>query len=156
MMAAVGYVQADALQPDPARQQGTLANGLQWQVPATPQRPSDRIEVRLSINTGSLTESTQQSGFSHFLPRIALTQSGSLQPAQVRSLWQQGIDPKRPLPPALVSYEYTMFNLSLPNNRNDLLKEALVWLSDSTGRLTITPETINHALASEDMVATAG
>jgi predicted Zn-dependent peptidase len=99
MMAAVGYVQADALQPDPAWQQGTLANGLQWQVLATPQRPSDRIEVRLSINTGSLTESTQQSGFSHFLPRIALTQSGSLQPAQVRSLWQQGIDPKRPLPP---------------------------------------------------------
>jgi hypothetical protein len=36
-----------------------------------------------------------------------------------------------------------MFNLSLPNNRNDLLKEALVWLSDSTGQLTITPETIN-------------
>ena len=66
MMAAVGYVQADALQPDPAWQQGTLANGLQWQVLATPQRPSDRIEVRLSINTGSLTESTQQSGFSPF------------------------------------------------------------------------------------------
>ena len=24
---------------------------------------------------------------------------------------------------AVVSYDYTMFNLSLPNNRNDLLKE---------------------------------
>jgi hypothetical protein len=33
------------------------------------------------------------------------------------------IDPKRPLPPAVVSYDYTMFNLSLPNNRNDLLKD---------------------------------
>ena len=32
---------------------------------ATPQRPSDRIEVRLSVNIGSLSESTQQSGFSH-------------------------------------------------------------------------------------------
>ena len=154
MLAAVGYVQADALQPDPAWQQGTLANGFQWQVLATPQRPSDRIEIRLSIDTGSLTESTQQSGFSHFIPRIALTHSGSLQPTQARSLWQQGIDPKRPLPPALVSYEYTLFNLSLPNNRNDLLKEALVWLSDSAGKLTITPETVNNALASEDRVAT--
>lgn len=154
MLAAVGYVQADALQPDPAWQQGTLANGLQWQVLATPQRPSDRIEIRLSIDTGSLTENTQQSGYSHFIPRIALTHSGSLQATQVRSLWKQGIDPKRPLPPALVSYEYTMFNLSLPNNRNDLLKEALVWLSDSAGRLTITPETVNHAFASDDMVAT--
>ena len=154
MMAAASYVQADALQPDPAWQQGTLSNGFQWQVLATPQRPSDRIEIRLSVNTGSLTESTQQSGFSHFLPRLALTQSGSLQAVQVRSLWQQGIDPKRPLPPAVVSYDYTMFNLSLPNNRNDLLKEALTWLSDTAGKVSITPETVNYALSNSDMVAT--
>ncbi|WP_318373364.1 pitrilysin family protein [Enterobacter sp.] len=154
MMVAASHVQADALQPDPAWQQGTLANGFQWQVLSTPQRPSDRIEIRLLINTGSLTESTQQSGFSHFIPRIALTHSGGLEPAQARSLWQQGIDPKRPLPPAIVSYEYTMFNLSLPNNRNDLLKESLAYLADTAGKLTITPETINHALASQDMVAT--
>ncbi|PDO89163.1 M16 family metallopeptidase [Kosakonia pseudosacchari] len=154
MLAAVGYVQADALQPDPAWQQGTLANGFQWQVLATPQRPSDRIEIRLSIDTGSLAESSQQSGFSHFIPRVALTHSGRLEPSQVRSLWQQGIDPKRPLPPALVSYEYTQYNLSFPNNRSDLLKEALVYLADAAGNLTITPETVNHALASNDMVAT--
>lgn len=154
MLAAVGYVQADALQPDPAWQQGTLANGFQWQVLATPQRPSDRIEIRLSIDTGSLAESSQQSGFSHFIPRVALTHSGRLEPSQVRSLWQQGIDPKRPLPPALVSYEYTQYNLSIPNNRSDLLKEALVYLADAAGNLTITPETVNHALASNDMVAT--
>ena len=60
MVAAAGYVQAEALQPDPAWQQGTLANGLSWQVLATPQRPSDRIEVRLSVNIGSLSESTQR------------------------------------------------------------------------------------------------
>lgn len=154
MLAAAGYVQAEALQPDPAWQQGTLSNGFHWQVLATPQRPSDRIEIRLSIDTGSLTESTQQSGFSHFIPRVALTHSGRLEPAQVRSLWQQGIDPKRPLPPALVSYEYTLYNLSLPNNRSDLLKEAMIYLSDAAGKLTITPETVNHALASNDMVAT--
>lgn len=137
------------------RQQGTLANGFQWQVLSTPQRPSDRIEIRLSVNTGSLTESTQQTGLSHFIPRLALTQSGSLQAVQVRSLWQQAIDPKRPLPPAVVSYDYTMFNLSLPNNRNDLLKEALTYLSDATGKLAITPETVNYALSNSDMVATA-
>ena len=46
MLAAAGYVQAEALQPDPAWQQGKLANGFQWQVLSTPQRPSDRIEIR--------------------------------------------------------------------------------------------------------------
>ncbi|EMV36888.1 M16 family metallopeptidase [Escherichia coli] len=154
MMATAGYVQADALQPDPAWQQGTLSNGLQWQVLTTPQRPSDRVEIRLLVNTGSLAESTQQSGYSHAIPRIALTQSGGLDAAQARSLWQQGIDPKRPMPPGIVSYDTTLFNLSLPNNRNDLLKEALSYLANATGKLTITPETINHALQSQDMVAT--
>ena len=142
MMATAGYVQADALQPDPAWQQGTLSNGLQWQVLTTPQRPSDRVEIRLLVNTGSLAESTQQSGYSHAIPRIALTQSGGLDAAQARSLWQQGIDPKRPMPPVIVSYDTTLFNLSLPNNRNDLLKEALSYLANATGKLTITPETI--------------
>ncbi|EJG8175851.1 M16 family metallopeptidase [Escherichia coli] len=154
MMATAGYVQADALQPDPAWQQGTLSNGLQWQVLTTPQRPSDRVEIRLLVNTGSLAESTQQSGYSHAIPRIALTQSGGLDAAQARSLWQQGSDPKRPMPPVIVSYDTTLFNLSLPNNRNDLLKEALSYLANATGKLTITPETINHALQSQDMVAT--
>lgn len=154
LVAAACNVQAEALQPDPAWQQGTLANGFQWQVLATPQRPSDRIEIRLVVNTGSLTETTQQSGYSHFVPRMALTQSGSLQPLQARSLWQQSVDPKRPLPPAIVSYDFTLFNLSLPNNRNDLLKEALTYLSDSSGKLAITPETVNLALQSQDMVAT--
>ena len=55
---------------------------------------------------------------------------------------------------AIVSYDYTMFNLSLPNNRNDLLKEALSWLADASGKLAITPESINHALQGSDMVAT--
>lgn len=154
MMATVGHVQAEALQPDPAWQEGSLDNGLKWQVLATPQRPSDRIEIRLVVNTGSLIESTQQSGFSHFIPRLALTQPGSLSGAQARSLWQQSVDPKRPLPPAIVSYSYTHFNLSLPNSRNDLLKEALGYLANSTGHLTITPESVNQALAAPEMVAT--
>ncbi|MBA1842491.1 insulinase family protein, partial [Escherichia coli] len=33
-------------------------------------------------------------------------------------------------------------------------KEALSYLANATGKLTITPETINHALQSQDMVAT--
>lgn len=65
-----------------------------------------------------------------------------------------GDRPKRPMPPVIVSYDTTLFNLSLPNNRNDLLKEALSYLANATGKLTITPETINHALQSQDMVAT--
>ncbi len=140
MMATAGYVQADALQPDPRMATGDAFNGLQWQVLTTPQRPSDRVEIRLLVNTGSLAESTQQSGYSHAIPRIALTQSGGLDAAQARSLWQQGIDPKRPMPPVIVSYDTTLFNLSLPNNRNDfaergaLLSGKCHWQTDYHAR----------------------
>lgn len=154
MLTAAGSVQAEALQPDPAWQEGALANGLKWQVLSTPQRPGDRVEVRLSINAGSLLETSQQTGFSGFLPRLALTQSGSLPALQARSLWQQSIDPDRPAPPAVVSYNFTMFHLSLPNNRNDLLKEALTWLADTTGHLSVTPDAINKALETQNMVQT--
>ncbi|EMH4164540.1 insulinase family protein [Pluralibacter gergoviae] len=154
LLAAAGYVQAETLQPDQAWQQGTLTNGFQWQILATPQRPSDRIEIRLQINTGSLSENTQQTGFSHLLPRLALSQSGSLQATQARSLWQQSIAHQHPMPPATVSYDYTQFSLSLPNNRSDLLKEALTWLADTGGSLTITPAAVNRALSGEDPVAT--
>ena len=71
LAAASSSVQAEALQPDPAWQQGALANGFSWQILDTPQRPSDRVELRLIVNTGSLVESSQQTGFAHLLPRLA-------------------------------------------------------------------------------------
>lgn len=154
LAAMAGNVQAEALQPDPAWQQGTLSNGFQWQVLSTPQRPSDRVEIRLMVNTGSLAETAQQSGYSHFLPRMVLTQAGGLPTSQARSLWQQSSDPERPLPPAIVSYDFTLFNLSLPNNRNDLLKEALMFLATNTGSLDVASGTVTAALHAPDMVAT--
>ena len=154
MMATAGYVQADALQPDPAWQQGTLSNGFTVASADHPQRPAIVLKFACWLIPVRSPKVTQQTGYSHAIPRIALTQSGGLDAAQARSLWQQGIDPKRPMPPVIVSYDTTLFNLSLPNNRNDLLKEALSYLANATGKLTITPETINHALQSPDMVAT--
>ncbi|RLM16182.1 peptidase [Gibbsiella quercinecans] len=145
---ASSSVQAETLQPDPAWQQGKLDNGFSWQILSTPQRPNDRIELRLMVNTGSLVETTQQTGFAHFLPRLALARSESFTQPELRSLWQQGIDSGRPLPPAISSYDFTLYNLSLPNNRPDLLKEALAWLADTTGRLAIDENTVHAVINS--------
>ncbi|MFI8021033.1 M16 family metallopeptidase [Serratia marcescens] len=148
LAAASSSVQAEALQPDPAWQQGSLANGFSWQILDTPQRPSDRVELRLIVNTGSLVESSQQTGFAHLLPRLALARSESFTAPQLRALWQQSVDNERPLPPAIISYDFTMYNLSLPNNRPDLLKEALAWLADTTGKLAIDEHTVHAVMNS--------
>ncbi|MFD1800971.1 M16 family metallopeptidase [Mixta tenebrionis] len=151
LLAAVsGTLQAETLQPDPAWQQGRLDNGFKWQVLSTPQRPSDRVEIRLLVNTGSLMENAQQTGFSHLLPRLAMVHNTALDPAQQRALWQQAMDPGRPLPPAVTSYEFTQYNLSLPNNRPDLLKDALAWLAATAGKMTINEQVVSTALGAYD------
>lgn len=151
MAAFVGQAHAEPLQPDPAWQQGTLANGFQWQVLPTPQRPGDRVEVRLAVDVGSLTENTQQSGYSRFLPHLAFSQNND---TRAVSLWQQSRDPQNPAPPVLVTYNTTLFELSLPNNRNDLLKESLGWLAGMAGNLTITPESVSTAQQTPNGVMT--
>ncbi|MCG8709548.1 insulinase family protein [Brenneria sp. 4F2] len=155
LLAVVGSnVQAETLQPDPAWQQGKLDNGFTWQLLTTPQRPGDRVELRLMVNTGSLAESAQQSGFAHFIPRLALTAADSFSATQLSSLWQQTEKNTHFLPPAVTSYDFTFYNLSLPNNRPDLLKEALNWLSETAGQLSINDQRISTALNSTDKVAT--
>ncbi|WJY15209.1 pitrilysin family protein [Pectobacteriaceae bacterium CE90] len=149
-----GNVQAETLQPDPAWQQGKLDNGFTWQLLSTPQRPSDRIELRLVINTGSLSENAQQAGFSHFIPRLALTPGEHFSAGQLPSLWQSA-DSDHPLPPATTSYDFTSYNLSLPNNRPELLKDALNWLANTAGQLQITDNRIAIALKTMDPVTTA-
>ncbi len=151
---ASSTVQAETLQPDPAWQQGKLDNGFHWQVLTTPQRPSDRVEVRLLVDAGSLEESTQQTGYSHLLPRLALVHNAKLDTAQQRSLWQQSINPDRPQPPAVTSYDYTLYTLSLPNNRPEVLKEAMNWLAATVGDMTINEQTVNTALNADDPIAT--
>ena len=151
---ASSTVQAETLQPDPAWQQGKLDNGFRWQVLTTPQRPSDRVEVRLLVDAGSLEENTQQTGYSHLLPRLALVHNAKLDTAQQRSLWQQSMNPDRPQPPAITSYDYTLYTLSLPNNRPEVLKEALNWLAATVGDMTINEQTVNTALNADDPIAT--
>ncbi|QKJ85131.1 zinc protease [Paramixta manurensis] len=154
LVAAGSTVQAETLQPDPAWQQGKLDNGFSWQLLSTPQRPGDRVEIRLLVSTGSLVEGATQTGYSHLLPRLAMVHNAALDPAQQRALWQQGMDPGHPLPPAITSYDYTIYNLSLPNNRPEMVKEALDWLAATAGKMSINEQVVNTAIAADDPIAT--
>lgn len=150
-LAMVGTsVHSETLQPDPAWQEGKLANGFSWQILATPQRPSDRIELRMIVNTGSLSESAPQTGYAALLPRLALADSKGFSATALHDFWQQAIDPVHPLPAAITSYDYTSYNLSLPNNRPELLKEALRWLANTAADLEINDATVAAALQGQD------
>jgi zinc protease len=98
------------------------------------------------VRTGALAENSQQQGFSHFLPRLALTHSEGFSAAQLQSFWQQTLtsSDKSSLP-ASTSYDFTLYDLSLPNGRSDLLKEALAWLGNTASNLDMTQSNIEAA-----------
>ncbi len=145
---------AETLQPDPAWQQGKLKNGFSWQVLSTPQRPNDSVELRLVVNSGSVNESDAQAGYSHLLTRVALVHNTAISTAQQRELWQQSINKQRALSPAITSYDYTQYNLSLPANRPDLMKDALQWLAATAGNMAINQQVVNTADTASDPTST--
>lgn len=147
-------VKAESLHPDPAWQQGQLSNGFTWQVLTTPQRPSDRIELRLVVNTGSLSESAQQKGYSHLLARLAMVHNSALSPQQQRTLWHEDMSKPGALSPVITSYGFTQYNLSLPVNRPELLKSALAWLAATAGDMHVTPDIVTSALQASDPTTT--
>ncbi|KLU15040.1 MULTISPECIES: insulinase family protein [Xenorhabdus] len=146
--------QAETLQPDPAWQQGKLENGFSWQILQTPQRPNDRVQLRLLVKTGSLSEKTQQRGYTSLIPKIVLSSSKDLSSQKLENLWHNAIDTKNLFPPAIVSYDFTLYSLSLPNNRPDLLQDALIWLSDIAGGAVFTPETLAQAIKGDEHLVT--
>lgn len=145
---------AETLQPDPAWQQGQLKNGFSWQVLSTPQRPTDNVELRLVVNSGSVNESAEENGYSHLLTRLALVHNTAINTAQQRELWQQSINKQRALPPAITSYDYTQYNLSLPANRPDLMKNALQWLAATAGNMAINSQVVDTAETASDPTST--
>ncbi|AOM41961.1 M16 family metallopeptidase [Xenorhabdus hominickii] len=146
ILATTCLAQAETLQPDPAWQQGKLENGFNWQVLQTPQRPNDRIQLRLLVKTGSLAEKNQQKGYTYLIPKIVLSSSKDLSSQKLENLWHNAMNTNNPFPPAIVSYDFTLYSLSLPNNRPDLLQDALIWLSDIAGRAVFMPETLAQAM----------
>lgn len=147
LLSVAGFASAEPLQPDPAWQQGKLENGFSWQLLQTPQRPNDRIQLRLAIKTGSLSEKASEKGYSYLLPKMALFhQTEAFPTATLQNFWRQATDPDIPMPPAVVSYDYTIYNLSLPHNKPELLKQALGWMATSAAGANYTETSLSNGL----------
>ncbi|ELX8380099.1 M16 family metallopeptidase [Providencia vermicola] len=147
LLSVAGFASAEPLQPDPAWQQGKLENGFSWQLLQTPQRPNDRIQLRLAIKAGSLSEKASEKGYSYLIPKMALLhQTEAFPAATLQNFWRQATDPDVPIPPAVVSYDYTIYSLSLPHNKPELLKQALNWLATSAAGATYTETSLHNGL----------
>ncbi len=131
------------LQQDPQMLTGQLENGLSYIIRPT-REPKGRASMRLYVDTGSLNETEELSGVSHFLEHLVFNGSrhfkrGELIPAMQKLGLGFGGDAN-----AYTSLLQTVYMLDLPNLKDETVDFALMILRDFADGATLEDDAIDH------------
>ena len=132
----------DAVVPvDPKVRQGTLPNGLRWMVQENT-RPEGRAELRLVVKVGSLAEDDDQLGLAHFLEHMAFNGTERY-PGRALIDTIEGFGMEfGPHLNAYTSFEETVYQLQVPTDDPETVREALRILRDQGGSVLLEAEEI--------------
>lgn len=137
-------LEAKPLNADPAWQTQKLENGLSWQLLQATHRPSDPIEIRFVLNTGSLTETLTEKGFLFSLFKAALLQENGLPLIQLNQFNQSTQD--NPQPVITIGHDSTIITLRVANNQPDALKSAVSLLGGLVKQNSISTDLLSKSL----------
>ncbi len=131
------------LQADPQLVSGTLSNGMRYLIRPT-KEPAGQASMRLCVNTGSLNESEETRGISHFIEHMVFNGSrhfkrGELIPAMQNLGLGFGGDAN-----AYTSMLRTVYMLDLPNLKPETVQFALTIMRDFADGATLTDDAIAH------------
>jgi zinc protease len=131
-----------ALPRDPAVRTGKLPNGMTFYVRHNA-RPEKRVALRLAVDAGSILEADDQRGLAHFVEHMAFNGSKNFESGELVKFLESigarfGADAN-----AYTSFDETVYMLDVPTDREDLVKRALLALSDFAGRATMSAEEID-------------
>ncbi len=143
---APATAEAAALAPlkaDPQLLSGTLENGMRYLIRPT-KEPAGQACMRLFVNTGSLNESEETKGISHFIEHMVFNGSrhfkrGELIPAMQKLGLGFGGDAN-----AYTSLLQTVYMLNLPNLKPETVDFALTIMRDFADGATLTDDAIDH------------
>lgn len=128
-------VQAAPLSPLPSIVTGTLENGLRYTlVPLEGQK--QRVDIRLSVDVGSVDEELNQSGVAHMLEHMVFRASAAHPEGVATQLHQQGWVRAQHYN-AMTNYERTLYMMSPPGGAPQL-DSALQILSQMVGHASLT------------------
>lgn len=132
-----------ALATDPQLFTGTLKNGMRYIIRPT-KEPAGRGSVRLYIGVGSLYETDENSGISHFLEHMVFNGSRTFKRGELIPTMQKlglgfGGDAN-----AYTSLLQTVYMLDLPNLEEKTVDFALTIMRDFADGATLEDEAIDH------------
>lgn len=121
---------------------GKLDNGLTYYImPHT--NPPKRAIVWMQISTGSLNETARQRGIAHFLEHMAFNGSKNFPPGTVVKYFESlGLTFGRHIN-ASTGLSETNYQLPLSDNSIEKIRQALLFMSDVSGRLLLDPAEID-------------
>jgi zinc protease len=146
IFSASGWGQTNPTLPipvDPEVRIGKLQNGLTYYIRKN-SKPENKAEFRLVIKAGSILERDDQQGYAHFLEHMAFNGTRNFKKNELVSYLQSiGIQFGAHLN-AYTSFDETVYLLSIPTEKKELIDKGLLILQDWASSFTLDPEEVKR------------
>jgi len=127
---------------NPNVKMGTLENGLTYYVQNNG-KPSDKLELRLVVNAGSILETEDQLGLAHFMEHMNFNGTKNFQKNELVDYLQSiGVKFGADLN-AYTSFDETVYILPIPSDDPEKLEKGFQILEDWAHNATLTDEAID-------------
>ena len=139
----VWYFEQSDIPVDPAYTFGQLDNGMRY-ILRENATPEGTALVRMRIASGSLAETDEERGLSHFLEHMAFNGSTNIPEGEMIKLLEReglafGADTN-----ASTGFEAITYMLNLPRNDEDLLDTALMLMRETASEITIAQDAVER------------
>ena len=135
--------EASELQPDPAVTYGQLPNGLRFALMRNA-LPSKTAAVRMRFGVGSMMEADDQRGLAHFLEHMVFNGSQNIPEGEMVKLLERLGLAFGPDTNAYTSFLETVYQLDLPDTRDELVDKSLMLMRETADRLLLSPAAIDR------------
>ena len=132
---------SDSMPVDPQITVGRLANGLRYYVRGN-RKPEKRAELRLVVKAGSVLEDDDQQGLAHFVEHMAFNGTKNFPKQEVVSFMQTLGMQFGAHVNAYTSFNETVYMLTLPSEKPEIIDRALLVLEDWAHNVTFEPAEI--------------
>jgi len=127
---------------DPQVALGKFDNGLRYYLRVN-KKPENRAELQLVVNAGSVLEDDDQQGLAHFVEHMAFNGSKHFAKQELVKFMESIGMRFGPSLNAFTSFDETVYMLTIPTDKPDVMKTAFQILEDWAQELTFDPAEID-------------
>jgi len=132
----------EKLSLDPQIKLGTFDNGLRYYLRVN-KKPENRAELQLVVNAGSVLEDDDQKGLAHFVEHMAFNGTRHFAKQELVKFMESIGMRFGPSLNAFTSFDETIYMLTVPTDKPDVMKTAFQILEDWAHELTFDPGEID-------------